>query len=445
MIKKSKTAFAAALLVGATGLVAVSPAFARKDDKQQAQQGPQLKLSDDFRKVAGPAQKALQGGDLAAAETAVAATEAAAKTDDERYVAAKFRLSLTASQQKALGGTDAAAMARSDAALAAPLDALINNPVTPQKELGQYAYLRGSIAFDQNKYADALTYFQKAQAAGYQDPNMPLQLAKAKVETGDVTGGVAELDQVMKQQEAAGQKPSEQLYRYAIAKLYRTPNRNLTLDWVQRWLKAYPSAKNWRDAILAFGFQGPTAKNLNRAEQIDLYRLMRQTGSLADQQDYINYADLAYQAGLPHEAKTVIDAGRSSGKVSTSASAANQVYQNAQHAIGEDSSLSTYEKRAAAAAKGDLAAQTADAYLGEGEYAKAVALYREALQKGGVDANQVNTHLGIALAMSGDKAGAETAFNAVTAAPDTDIASLWKTWLTVGGPSSTTAPASTQG
>ena len=52
-----------------------------------------------------------------------------------------------------------------------------------------------------------------------------------------------------------------------------------------------------------------------------------------------------------------------------------------------------------------------------------------ALQKGGVNADAVNTHLGIALAASGDKAGAKTAFGAVTTGTRGEIAGLWTFWL----------------
>ena len=57
----SKTALAAALLVGAGGIVATVPASASQDKDAKAAQTPQLKLSDAFRKVAAPAQAETQG------------------------------------------------------------------------------------------------------------------------------------------------------------------------------------------------------------------------------------------------------------------------------------------------------------------------------------------------------------------------------------------------
>ena len=86
--------------------------------------------------------------------------------------------------------------------------------------------------------------------------------------------------------------------------------------------------------------------------------------------------------------------------------------------------------------------KTADAYLGQGNYAKAIELYKLALQKGPANADQANMHLGIAQAMSGDKASAQTSFAAVQNEPAKDIASLWQAYAGgVGAAASVSPPA----
>src|SRR3546814_19870181 len=84
MVKISKAALAAALVMTAGGLVVTAPALAK--DKKQEQQGPQLKLGDAVRKAAVAAQTALQAKDYATAQTNVDAVLAAATNDDERYI-----------------------------------------------------------------------------------------------------------------------------------------------------------------------------------------------------------------------------------------------------------------------------------------------------------------------------------------------------------------------
>jgi hypothetical protein len=67
---------------------------------------------------------------------------------------------------------------------------------------------------------------------------------------------------------------------------------------------------------------------------------------------------------------------------------------------------------------------------GYGQLAEAAAMYRLALSKGGVDADTVQIRLGMVLAKSGDKAGAQAAFQAVAGpGPRKAIAQYWLIWL----------------
>src|SRR5262249_1533668 len=69
-----------------------------------------------------------------------------------------------------------------------------------------------------------------------------------------------------------------------------------------------------------------------------------------------------------------------------------------------------------------------DRYYAMGDYAKAVELYKTSMGKPGVDAGLANLHIGMALARSGDKAGATAALNSVTG-QRADIAKYWLTYL----------------
>jgi tetratricopeptide (TPR) repeat protein len=332
-------------------------------------------------------------------------------------------------------------VARANAAYKGPLDSLLGNPKTPVDQRGKLAKARGDIAFGEKDYANAIKYYTTAQQAGVSDDDLTLGLAQSKVKTGDVAGGVAAIDQVVKSYEAKGQKAPEDFYKYAVGNLYKTNDRAATLDWVKRWLAAYPTTANWRNAIFVFGFQGPTAAQLDKTNKVDLYRLLRATGALADRGDYLEYAQYALDLGLPEEAKTAIATGKAAGKVPASDSTAVAIGKSADHAIASEGSLSALATKAASSAKGDLAQQTADAYLGQGNYAKAIELYKLALQKGVTKTEATNMHLGIAEAMSGDKAAAQAPFQAVQSQPAKDVASLWLAYLAKPAEAPAAAPA----
>jgi tetratricopeptide (TPR) repeat protein len=418
----TKAALAAALMTGAAGLTAAPAAAQKKKDEAGAQ--PKLKLSPDIVKSAQTAQTAIAAKDTAAAEPAVAQIEAGAKTDDDRYIAAALRLNVEALKIQA---AQAAGQPIDATRLKAPLDVLIASPRTPKDALPNYTYQRGAIAFDAKNYAEAATYFGRAKALGYSKPDLQLQIAKSKIDSGDVNGGLADLDGAIQQSSATGKAP-EDWYKYGISKSLQIKNNALALAWMKKWVAAYPNPKTWRDVIYTYGFVNGSLAKPDKAQMVDLFRLMRQTKSLADQNDYEEYGQKALDLGLPGETKAVITEGRAAGKLQATGASA-ELLSSANKMVAADLPLPSLEAKAKASPNGLLSAQTGDAYLSRGEYAKAIALYEQALQKGGVKADDVNTHLGIARAMSGDKAGAKTAFAAVTGQPRADIAGFWTLWL----------------
>jgi hypothetical protein len=420
----SRVAIAASLMAGVAGLAISAPASAK--EKKEAAAAPALKLSKDVQGPASAAQTALGAKDYATATAQLATAQAAAKTDDDRYIVAALQLQMEATK---IQDARTANQPANEEGLKAPLDALIANPKTPATDLPKYNYQRGIMAVNAKDNAGAIAFFQRAQQLGYNDPNLSLQMVKLKMDAGDVAGGAAELEKSIDAQTAAGQKPSEDLYRYAIAKTNQKKMGPQTAGWIKRYVVAYPSSKTWRDGLVTYGMTQSSAVTLDKAQKVDLYRLMRATKALADQYDYENYAQWTYDMGLPYETKAVLTEGKANGKIPASSASANDLLRVANQAIATEGSLAPVEAKAKSGANGRIALNTGDAYLGMGNYAKSIELYRVALEKGGVDADTVNTHLGIALANSGDKAGAKTAFAAVKGAPRADIASLWTIYL----------------
>jgi len=425
----SKLALAAVLATGVSGLAIVAPATAK--DKKAEQAAPGFKLSKPVQAIAFQAQEAVKARNPATAEPLVAQIEAAATTDDDKYIAAALRYDLE--NTKLVIAQEANPKAPLDeTVLAKPLDALIAAAATPAADRGKYLFRRGQLAYNSAQYPVAAQYFAKAKEAGYTGGDFDLQLAKVKVQAGDTAGGLADLDRYITAQKAAGQPVPESYYRFAIATANGKKMAPETLAWMQKYVSAYPTAKVWRDVVLQFAFAQNSIAAPDKAQTLDLYRLLRAAGAMPDQAMYEDYAKTVYDRGNPYEASAVLKEGLASGKIPASSAFTKSLLTAANTAIKGDGSLANSEKAAAAAKDGKIAASTADAYLGQNNYAKAAELYRAALGKGGVDANEVNTRLGIALARSGDKAGAQAAFGAVTGSPRAGIAALWNTWTQIG-------------
>ena len=307
----SKVVLALAL-TGSAGALTIVPANA-KDKKEEAKPG--LKLSPDILKAAQGAQTALAAKDIAAATPLVAQVEAGAKTPDDKYLAANFRLNLE--QLKLQAATAANPSAPQDnTPLIAPLDALIASPNVPPEARGQILYQRGAIAYNARQYAQATQFFAQAKAAGYANDNLDMLIVKSKMDGGDTAGGVAELNGVIDKATAAGQKAPEEYYRYALSKDLAAKDNAGSFALMKKYLTAYPTSKNWRDMIVIYGLQNGSMATLDNSQKLDLFRLMRATKSLADQVDYGDYAQKAFDRGLPAETLTVLSEGAAFGQVS---------------------------------------------------------------------------------------------------------------------------------
>jgi hypothetical protein len=431
----SKLALAAVLATGVSGFAIVTPAAAK--DKKEEQAAPGFKLSKPVQAIAFQAQDAIRARNTATAEPIVAQIEAAATTDDDKYIAAALRYDLENTKLAVAQAANPKAPI-DETVLAKPLDALIAAPSTPAADRGKYLFRRGQLAYNSKQFPVAAQYFARAKTAGYSNPEFDLQLAKVKVEAGDTAAGLADLDRYITAQKAAGQPVPEAYYRFGIATANNKKMAPETLAWMQKYVTAYPNTKVWRDVVLQFAFAQNSLAVPDKAQNVDLYRLLRAAGAMPDQATYEEYARTVLGRGNPYEAAAVLKEGMASGKIPASSASAKAMLTAANAAIKAEGSLAGGEKQALAAKDGKIAAATGDAYLGQNNYAKAVELYRAALSKGGVDANEVNTRMGIALARSGDKAGAQTAFSSVTGNPRAGIAALWTTWTQVG---STAAPA----
>ena len=408
----SRAALGLALVMGVVAPLAVSPAAAKEDKKAKAPPQKVWQLSKEYRAAYAPADAAVKAN-AADALAKIQALDAVAKGPDEKYAAAALRLTLgqmtkdTKLQYEGVVGMIASGSA-------APSDAARLNFAA-----GQLAYQAGT--FDQAKI-----YLADAARLGINDVSAQLLLAEANFKTNTIADGLAALQAAIDFEKAAGRTAPVEWYGRAAGVAYKAKLTAETAKWTRAQVAAYPTAENWRSALVIFR----DGSKLDNQAMLDVFRLMHDTKALAGERDFFEYASLATLSALPGEAKSVIEEGFASGAVSKSSRAVNERLTDANAKITADrASVVSDEKRAPSAADGRLAANTGSAYLAYGNNAKAIELFRLALQKGGADVDVVNTRLGIALARSGQKDAARQAFQSVTGATRKDIANFWLLWL----------------
>lgn len=414
---KSVSTMAVALALVA-GLA--TPAVAQKNKKEAAQaqapEGRKFNLSKEERAAIVPLQTAVVAKDFATAATLLPAAQAAAKGNDAKFIVANLHL------QIATGNND------QNAQIAA-IEAMIQSGGVAAQDLPNLYRALGQLYTNAKRPDQAAAAYAKLSQLDPNSADAIIALAEAKAKENKPAEAVAGLERAIAVQKAAGKTVPENWYKRALKFAYEGKMPAETKRLSRELVSAYPTVDNWRDALTIYR----QSATLDKAAEVDLLRLLRATKALKGDNDFFMLANSLNDAGLPGESKAVIDEGIQRNLINANKDYFRQLLAATGPKISADrSSLPSLQTKAMAAPNGKLALSTADAFYGYGDYAKAIELYRAALQKGGVDNNVVNTRLGMALAMAGRRAEAEAALKAVTG-PRADIASFWMLWLNQRG------------
>ena len=236
---------------------------------------------------------------------------------------------------------------------------------------------------------------------------------------------VQEMKEKMRLDEAAKEKtPESELRMLAVSQrqLKDDTGYNSTL---KRLLQNYPSKAYWAEMIPRVARQA----NFNARFDLDLYRLLEQTGNMEDAYEYVDMANLALKAGLPAEASRVLEQAYATGRMGKGSDAVNhqKLRQQIQLRLNEDDkALPALEKSAKDA---NALASLADVYAAKQKWDQSIALYNKALAMGGLRREaETRLHAGIALFKLGQKAEANTLWDSIQGdATAIELAQLWKT------------------
>ena len=341
----------------------------------------------------------------------VAAAEALAKSNDDRCFIAQMRMK-------------AAVDANDLKSVPATLEAqLASGAVPAAKVAGLYESL-GKMQYEKNDFAGAEASYNRALALAPGRADAVIMLGETRFKQNRAADALPLYQKAIAIEVAAGRKPSENWYKRAVS-VANGAGSPLTPALAREWVQAYPSAKNWRDAIALYA-QG---SGLPATTLVDLYRLQRLTHSLTGEADHARYADVLISKGFPGEAKAMLDESFAANAVDRNRASMKSFHALATtKAAGDRASLDGQAKAALASPAAKQAMVLGEAYYGYGDYAKAAEMIRAAQGKSGVDAELANLRLGMALAASGDKAGATTALAKVTG-PRAEIAKYWQAYV----------------
>jgi tetratricopeptide (TPR) repeat protein len=391
-----------ALAIALGSAVTAVPAFAQKKDKKE--EAPAAKYTPAVQKALLAAQTALKANDTATALAQVAAAKAAGlQTADDKNATGSLEYQIYQ-------------ITKDQALLSDGVDLMIASGKAGANA-GQLYAVQSQIAFQAKDYAKASASATEALKAGSTEPNLvPIQVTSLSNQ-GQILPALNTLNESIDRATAAGQPVPAEWFQRGLAIGYTSKATadaaaisEATSAITRKWVAAYPTKQNWNDALITYLSQYKPPVDV----QVDTFRLMRAVGALMSDGQYREYAADIYLR-FPGETVAVLEEGGQKGVVNlTGKNDATDLLAIVKPKVaGDKASLAASDKTARTAADGRSALTTADAYVGYGMYAQAIDLYKVALTKG-ADAGTVNLHMGWALAMSGDAAGAKAAFQAVT-------------------------------
>ncbi len=366
-----------------------------------------------MREALGPAQTALTAGDIPTAEAKIAVAAAAATTTDDRYYVSVLQLQV-------------AQKTNDQAKQKAAIDAMIASGGAPAEMLPTLYQNQGALAYQAKNYPLAEQAFGHLAEISPNNAENLISLAEIQYLDKHPAEAIASAEKAIAAKKAAGGPVPETWYARALSMAYENKMAEPAIRLGKAYVEAAPSPDNWRSALTIFR----DSSKLDDQQLLDLMRLQRAAKALKGEADFFEYANTAYDRGLPGEAKAVIDEGIATKMLNGTSKSITEVRTLAGgKVVADKGSLPASATRAKSAADGKPAFSTASAYLGYGDYAQAAELYRLALQKGGIDTDAANTRLGIALAMSGQKDAAVAAFATVTTGSRAQIAQFWTIWV----------------
>ena len=360
-----------------------------------------------------------QAGDLLRAGKA---KEALAKVREAEAVAG-----ITAAERNTIDGMKAAAAQRAGDMVTAiqALEAMAGRASGAQ--LGQYAEQLASAYAQQRNNAKANEWLQKAIAAGNTGPSIKQLQQYLLSASGDYAAIGRDAAAAVAAAESAGRRPDEgDLLRLADAQ-QKTGNTNGYVLTLERLLLNYPKKEYWA----AFLGRLPRKSGFSPRYELDVMRLKLATGALTKTEEFMEMAQLSLQAGLPFEAKRIVEQGYKAGVLGTGTEAARhqRLKELADKQAGESATtLARLATEAAAEKEGDSLVKLGFAHVSAGEVDKGLALIQQGIAKGQLKrAEEARLRLGMAQLLSAKtRAQAAQTLRAVKGTDGAaEIARLW--------------------
>ncbi len=298
-------------------------------------------------------------------------------------------------------------------------------------ELGSYAEQLASAYAQMKNNAKASEWLAKAVQAGNNGPSIKQLQQYLQSASGDYGAIAKDAAAAVAAAEQAGRRPEEgDLLRLADAQ-QRTGNNNGYAATLEKLLFNYPKKDYWN----AYLGRLPRKAGFSDRLLLDVMRLRLASGTLSKTEDFMEMAQLSLQAGVPAEARKIIDQGYKAGALGTGAEAARhqRLKDLAIKQEGEQKAAIANQVADAEGLKtGDDLVKLGYATVAQGDADKGIALIEKGIAKGGLKhPEDARLRLGMAQLQS-PKTKSAAAQTLRSVKGNDGAAEIARLWLAVG-------------
>jgi hypothetical protein len=317
-------------------------------------------------------------------------------------------------------GSAAAAAGDNETAIKSFEAVIASGRVTGADQLRMIQAVAG-MYYRNKEYAKAAQWAQRYFKDGGNDAGVRTILVQSYFLTNDCTN----VARMVGGEDAARKVPEEELQMLANCYLKQRDNGGY-VSAIEKLVTQYPKKEYWTDLLNRVqkkpGFSDRLA--------LDVYRLKQSIGTLTGASEYMEMAQLAIQAGVPLEAKSIVEKGYANGTLGKDKDAERQKRLRDLAAKAADDYVKARaqeEKDAQAAKEGTALVTLGLNYAAEGQADKGASLIDQGIKKGGLKRpEEAKLQLGIVQLKGGQAArGVQTLRSVKGTDGSADLARLW--------------------
>jgi len=310
---------------------------------------------------------------------------------------------------------------------AAVFERMLNSGQVPADQVDDRTKAVAQMYFQEKEYKKSAQWAKKWLDKHPNNEDMAVLLGQANYLLNDFKGAASVMSGLVSQIEKSGGTPKENYIQIVLSSQFKQDNKDGVADALKKMVRYYPKPEYWENLTDIY-------RRKNNSDRVNLgyYRLMNDVGVLKDKNDYMEYAQLTIEAGVPGEGQNVVEKAMAAGTLKSNDKTEQGRYERLlaatkKQATADRASLAQLAKDAEKAPQGQALVGLGQAYVSYGMVDEGITALQSGIKKGGVtDIDETQISLGLAYLQKGQKDQARQAFKAVQ--PDSkwaDLASLW--------------------